>query len=276
MIGDALSAELLKLSRNRWTAFWAFCFPPIAGLAFGVLTTLMTRSAAEDLPALPAAPLSDVMNGLGLSGNVIANLFLIAGAASLFAGEYRWETWRAILPRTERHAILVGKMLTFAIAMSLSLFAAGLAGLVVGLFEAAVGGVAPTWPESGLGAALALGAAFAISLMQALWISALVAALAVATRSLLAATMGTFIVLVGFGFLATALLSMGEPKVEMVAMPNVASGFLREWAGAALNGAASADGGQFVIASAIVLPLSAVLIFAAALAMFQRQDLARE
>lgn len=275
MIADALSAELLKLSRNRWTAFWAFAFPPIAGLVFGVLTALMAGSAGEGLPPLPAAPLTDVLNGLGLSGNVVANLFLIAGAASLFAGEYRWETWRAILPRTERSAILIGKMATFAIAISLSIAASGFAGVLVGFFETAISGLAPNWPSIGLGATLlTLGAAFAISLAQALWIAALVAALAVTTRSLMAATIGTFVVLIAFGVLATTI-SQDDLGLAIVTMPNVASGLLRASTSAALNGA-PLTGGEYVAASAIVLPLSAAFLFAFALLVFRRQDLARE
>lgn len=276
MIGEALSAELLKLRRNRVSAFWAYAFTPIATLVFGALmSTLVHSSSGGFSDLMRAAPLGSMLGSLSAPANLFAHLFYILGAATLFAGEYRWETWRAILPRTERRIALIAKLCAFAIAAGVSIAACGAVGLLVGFYETAISGLAPLWPGVGAGEiVLALLLAFAASLLQLIWTAALTALAAVISRSLLGSAIGVFMVLAGLE-IAGSRLSMTEANASVMLLPNLASRALRERA-AELIGDADAVGAHLALPGAAALALSAALMMGAALFLFQRQDLARE
>ena len=105
MIADALHAELYKLSRNRWSKFWAFGFMPAFALASGLIEQAYYHFSMGDI--IPyAAPLWDSFSGFGTLSASIFQLCGIAGAAIIFGGEYRWETWRASLTPNDRMPLM--------------------------------------------------------------------------------------------------------------------------------------------------------------------------
>jgi ABC-2 type transport system permease protein len=273
ILGDAISAEWFKLTRNRATLVWAFGLTPAATLVVGIANETLARMAGAIIA--PANPLKTAMDGIAAPASIIVQLLLIVGAAVMFAGEYRWQTWRAIVPRSSRLALMGGKFFVFAAMAAASIFLCGVAGWLVGLFEAGVLGVPVAEVKAGgaeIAAALALG--FAASLAQALVAGTLVAVMAVMGRSLLAATIGPFLVLVGCE-VAAARLSLVDAPAWAAVLPNLASRSLREQALHVL-GDVDAVGLHLVGPGTLAL---LVLIAAAGLIaplVFQRQDLASE
>src|SRR5262245_15391269 len=118
ILADAIRAEVFKLTRNRSALFWAFGLTPAATLVLGIdaesAARLMSARLALAMPVISAA------DGFGAAGNPLVMLLFIVGAGILFAGEYRWQTWRIILPRSERASLILAKFAVFAMATAAS------------------------------------------------------------------------------------------------------------------------------------------------------------
>ena len=125
MWADATRAEAFRLIHSRTTWFWSVVFLPILTLVMGVGAAYFMKAHAERLvagadtpPELQAMLVSGPMN-LGESllqsaGNLAGPgllLFTLIGAATVYAGDYRWETWRLLRPRNGRIPLVVGKVL---------------------------------------------------------------------------------------------------------------------------------------------------------------------
>lgn len=124
MLVDAIRAEGFRLSKNRTALFWSVLFAPILTLALGALTSFVLKSNETKLMAdteaspelremLVSTPL-DLGQALVTSAGNLANplvlAFVVIGAATLYAGDYRWETWRLISARNTRTNLLLGKL----------------------------------------------------------------------------------------------------------------------------------------------------------------------
>ena len=276
MIASALSAEWFKLRKNRSVLIWAFLAAPVATLGLGVLVEAslsgVTRGAEE---FARAEPLEYVWRGIGTTGNLIVQLLLILGASIVFGGEYRWETWRNIVPRSSRFALFVAKFLAFALTAALSIALCAAGGFLTGLFSAAVGGVAPTWPQvPALNVIGGLALTLLASLLQACWLGAVCALAAVLTRSILAATLVTFLIMLGQE-IAGGRVAVIDASVTVTGLPTIAARGLRDW-GALLMGDDSAIGAHLGPAGLVSLLVWLALTLAAAWLVFQRQDLSRE
>src|SRR4029453_7346398 len=55
-----------------------------------------------------------LVTAAGNFANPLVLLFVLIGAATLYAGDYRWETWRLISARNTRTNLLLGKLATVA------------------------------------------------------------------------------------------------------------------------------------------------------------------
>ncbi len=276
MIAQALASEWLKLSKNRWTMFWAWGFIPALALLTGILIETFSRTTPGGAILGAAAPVSATLDGLGAYGNVVVRLFPIAGAATLFAGEYRWETWRAILTRNGRTAIMLAKLCVFAVAAAISILLCGAAGLLTGLYEGALFGNF-IWPSVGASAViLALRVGFAASFLQLMATVGVVMLIAMLSRSMIAAIIG------GVGvFLVCDLLSvymrvrLPSASEIMALLPNIAGEALRQLA-SGIAGDPDALGLHLALPGAAALTLCCVVLSAAAIYLFRRQDLSRE
>lgn len=269
MIGEAFGAEIVKLWRNRWTLFWAFGFMPVFGLLSGLIEETTVRAYVGDV--LPYAdPIRYAFDGLGTMQSSIFQVFAIVGAAILFAGEYRWETWRAILPRNDRTAIMIAKLAVFTLAAAACILACGLGRWLVGLYDAMLTGQAqsPANPWSGL----LIG--FAAALMQLMVTGALVMLVSVVSRSLMAAIVAPLMILVAVDLSAIRFrIETGE--LWLAALPNFAGRAIREL-GLAQLGEPDAIGIHLAVPGAIAMMLWTALLAIAAIVVFQRQDLSRE
>ncbi|HBY42719.1 MAG TPA: hypothetical protein DEH03_03345, partial [Brevundimonas sp.] len=120
MLADAIRSETWRLLQNRTAVFWSIVFVPVISLVLAIGGFLFLQSkmdgAMQTLPPelkLNASAvdlgqsLVDAAGGLAHPG-VLA--FLLIGAATVFAGDYRWETWRLITARNNRPNLIMGKV----------------------------------------------------------------------------------------------------------------------------------------------------------------------
>lgn len=123
MLGDAIRSEGYRLSKNRTLVFLSVLFTPLlfalGGIGFHVIskTTGDQAAAAVGLStAATAAPvnLGDALAmGASWGANGFILVFMLIAGATLYAGDYRWETWRLITPRNGRVWLLLGKVGVF-------------------------------------------------------------------------------------------------------------------------------------------------------------------
>lgn len=285
MLSDAVAAETFKLTRNWRTSFFAFLFLPLAGFLLALLGELWLEEvfqpneggpSLEDL--IPFDFAQAVIGAIGQASNPLTILFCLIGAAVIFAGEYRWETWRLMIPRDTRASHLMGKTLVYAAACGLSLFLAALLAVAAGLFGALVDGQRIVGAFDGEKAMQAL-STFGVGWLHLLQAGAVAAVSGVLTRSILAALM----VPLGVG-LAQAILhgltnaSMAPADIEWwrpLLMPSLAADILRAAAQPpALPQLALPP--DLVWAALLAFLAWLIVGFGGALALFLRQDLSKE
>lgn len=272
MLGDAVLAEILKLSRDNRLLFWGFLVVPCGYLAVQLVVMIFFRvTVAVDLGA--GDGLRSLIGAFGLGQNLFAEAFFIGGAAGLLAGDYRWETWRSIVPRNNRRLLIAAKLLLFVFVAAVCLLLVGVADVLLGVGEALL------WRHplprfEGLGAAaIPLATAFVASLLKVAVLGSLAALCAVVTRSTVA-TLGTVAMAAVVETLAAHTLAEDlSTHPRLLALPSMATNALLGWANQGAGGAvsnATALMGLIALLTGVVLPALA------AVAIFARQDLARE
>lgn len=119
MLADAIRSETWRLLQNRTAVFWSIVFVPAISLVLAIGGFLFLQSkmdgAMQTLP--PELKLNASAVDLGQSlvdaAGALAHpgvlAFLLIGAATVFAGDYRWETWRLITARNSRSNLIMGK-----------------------------------------------------------------------------------------------------------------------------------------------------------------------
>ena len=290
MLVDAIRAEGFRLSKNKTALFWSLAFVPIIAVAIGAVTNFVlkgsetkilgdTKMPPEVREALTRGTLDMgealVQAAAGLA-NPLVLLFVLIGAATLYAGDYRWETWRLISARNSRVNLLLAKL---AIVAVLALAAMGfmlVASVIENLIKAAVFERTLAFSLTGEMAGHFLGFV-GLSWLRILQFAMMGMLAAVVTRSLLAAL---FVPLV-FGI---AQFFTPNPLMQMGVMPDA-------WLAILLNPGAATDAIQASImggAAAAALPdglllkawvsigLWTLAPLAGALAWFRRQDLSKE
>jgi ABC-2 type transport system permease protein len=289
MILQALRAELLKLTRNRWSTFWAYGFPPLFTLFSGLLVQFVFRLTDEAAMFNAAAPISSIRDGLASYGSLFLQIFPIAGAAILFAGEYRWETWRAILTRNGRTSIMLAKLIAFIIAVVLSILACGIAGAIVGIVDASQAANL-VWPRADGGLiALSLAMSFGGAFLQLMATAGLVMILAVFSRAIIAAIIGPFLIL-SVAEIASLRFRLPDLRDWAPLFPNLATDAIQQVSHNMLDnsGTTISDLARSALGSAAgyaqkVAPLGAAalvvwaaVLLAAAIFIFRSQDLSKE
>lgn len=278
MLADAIAAEGYKFLRNRSVLFWGFVFVPLAVLLFNLTLATYLGLHNSVIPVGGRAgeiPLGEqVLHGIGLAGSSFAQIFFVAGAAAIFAGEYRWETWRLLTPRNSRINLLAAKFAVYAMASAGSLAGLGLGALLQTLYGAMLNGMTMAMPPAAFGGQL-------LGLFLATWAELLVvgvftAAVAVAGRAMTGALLAGIFFSFAQG-IAMAIVHPWEAPLRYFAMlPAMCAYLLRAWAsGQQIAPGVFAD-------AALLLPASGFLLLwiaagaAVAAALFQTQDLPRE
>ncbi len=289
MLADAFRAEAYRFVRNRTAVFWSIAFVPILGIVFSIGGNLMLRANASRLTAdnappevtalLAGGPIdlgAKLVERAGDLANPMILLFVLIGAATLYAGDYRWETWRLISARNTRPNLLMGKIgvvgLTALVAMVLLLIASVIGEAIKGAILGQPLGFSLSG-EDGLQILTQAG----LSWLRIMQVTMLALLAATVTRSLLAALLVPLVVSVSQFFSPQMLGGTGlgpDSWVAILVNPGAGVDAIR----AAVKGGAAAqmlpDG--LVMKGWISLILWLLWPLAAALAWFQRQDLSKE
>jgi ABC-2 type transport system permease protein len=120
MLADAVFSEAYRFTRNRIQVFLSVLLVPIlfaiAGVAFHVLTKskgdpMAAQAGLAGMTSLVPVNLADALTfGANHAANGILMVFMLVGAATVYAGDYRWETWRLISARNTRTSLILGKV----------------------------------------------------------------------------------------------------------------------------------------------------------------------
>lgn len=266
-LGAAFRGELYRTARNGAPLFWAYCSVP---LMMALMALIVELSVSLDVSeARGTRPFADVaVAPLAAAGNPIVHLFYAVGAATLFAGEYRWETWRLLAPRNRRSNLVAAKFLVFALFVAASLLAGLAATLAVRALGSVVDGFALGWkPDAAT--LLRLAAAFAGGIAEAAILGGAAACVAIVTRSLTSAILLPFLLSTGAVF-ALEYYSPAALLDPTLLVPSHAGDALRAWSGGGAVKVSTA------LAALLVLMLEALLLAAAGILLFKRQDLAKE
>ncbi len=287
MLADAFKSEAYRLSRNRTAVFWGVIFVPILLLVVGTagqffVKARMEGAGTEGLPpeVLQSGPLDwgmGMVDTIGDLANPLVLLFTLIAAATLFAGDYRWETWRLISARNSRLNMLLGKtgvLILLILAASLLYLVTG---VISDLIQSAIFSRSLTFTFGAEQAGdFALVAAINITRVVQFTLMGLLAA--VLTRSLLAALFIPLVVGVAQFFLGQFSPLLGlEPTgwVAQLLMPGLATDTLKMVVLGGPEGAGPPPDGV-VLKAVLGLALWTAVPLGLAIAWFNRQDLSKE
>ena len=286
MLADAIRSETWRLLQNRTAMFWSIVFVPVISLVLAIGGFLFLQSkmdgAMQTLP--PELKLNaravdlgqSLVDAAGALAHPAVLAFLLIGAATVFAGDYRWETWRLITARNSRPNLIMGKagavkLLTLA-GLALLLVASMGADVAKGLifgrsFAFAFGG-----DEARSFGLLAL-----LSYVRAVQFLLLSLLAATVTRSLLAALFVPLVIGVGQFFLAKMSPLFGWQMGDwatMLLFPGEGYELLKVLVQGGMEAALVPAGAAWRALTGLALWSFAP--FFLALWWFQRQDLSKE
>ena len=290
MLVDAIRAEGFRLSKNRTALFWSLLFVPIISLAIGAVTNFVLKGSETKIlgdekmpPELKAAlgrgtlDMADALvTAAGNLANPLVLLFVLIGAATLYAGDYRWETWRLISARNSRVNLLLAKLAVVAV---LALAAMGfmlLGSVLENLIKAAVFERTLTFAMTGEAAGRFLGF-FALSWLRIIQFAMMGMLAAVVTRSLLAALFVPLVVGIAQFFTPQMLLPMGvmpDAWLSVLVNPGAATDAIQAAIAGGERAASLPDG--ILLKAWISIALWTLAPLAGALAWFRKQDLSKE
>lgn len=290
MLVDAIRAEGFRLSKNRTALFWSLIFVPVITVAVGALTNFVLKGSSTKLLVdgkapdqiklmLAGGPLDmgqALVTAAGNFANPLVLLFVLIGAATVYAGDYRWETWRLISARNSRTNLLLAKLVTLAgvalAAMALMLVAAVAESLIkAGVFERRL-----TVSMTGEMAGQFLGFA-GLSWLRIVQFTMMGLLAGVVTRSLLAALFIPLVFGVAQFFTPQILAPMGimpDAWLAMLVNPGSSADAVKTMIEGGPGAAALPDG--LTVKAWASLALWTLGPLAAALAWFPRQDLSKE
>lgn len=292
MLADAIRSETYRFARNRMAVVWSILFVPTLFLAIGTAVQLFTKARMAEMAAALPPELTAEGGPLATSGpldlgqslvsqaadvsNPIVMLFILIGAAIVYAGDYRWETWRLTSARNSRANLILGK-LALVVGIILAAFVAWMVfGLVGELIKAAIFARPLTFSLDGerLGQLAGLTGVTIARILQFSMIGLLAA---VVSRSLLAALFVPMVVAIGQFFLMQSLPLLGWSAGDLqshLLVPGLSHDILKIMV---QGGPAAAEAPDGVAWKAVLsLTLWTLVPLAAALAWFNRQDLSKE
>ncbi len=290
MLVDAIRAEGFRLSKNKTALFWSLLFVPIISLAIGAVTNFVLKGSETKIlgdekmpPELKAAlgrgtlDMADALvTAAGNLANPLVLLFVLIGAATLYAGDYRWETWRLISARNSRDNLLLAKL---AVVALLALAAMGfmlLGSVLENLIKAAVFERTLTFSLTGEAAGRFVGF-FGLSWLRIIQFAMMGMLAAAVTRSLLAALFVPLVFGVAQFFTPQMLAPMGvmpDAWLSVLVNPGASIDAIQAAIAGGERAAALPDG--LLMKSWVSVSLWTLVPLAGALAWFRKQDLSKE
>ena len=272
MLGDAIAAEAFRVRRAGGVLFWGFLAVPLSILLFNLLLDTWIRLHRHMPVALDIG--RQMVSGVGLTQSAFFQVFYAAAAATLFAADYRWETWRLITPRNSRVNLILARFIVYGAATAVSLVLLAVVALVQSLYAAAIGSVVLNPPQGPFVLPL-LGTAL-VGWCELMVLGGIVAVIAIAFRAATGALMTAMVF--SFGqWIAMALIHPWEATPGWyAALPRLSAYVLRAFVtGQDLAPGIGANAAQAGLAAVCLLGWM-VLVGACALGLFQTQELARE
>lgn len=291
MLVDAIRAEGFRLSKNRTALFWSLLFVPVITVAIGTITQFVIKANEARLMADAEAPPElremmvtggelDLAQGLVSAAGTLANpmvlLFVLIGAATIYAGDYRWETWRLISARNSRVNLMLGKLATVAGLSLLAMLFMLVAAVIENFIRASMFDRSVVFGATGEAAGQFLGQ-FALSWLRILQFTMLGMLAASVTRSLLAALFVPLVIGVAQFFTPQMLAPMGflpDAWLSMLVNPAASTDAISAAIAGGERAAALPEG--VVLKAWVSLGLWTLVPLAGALAWFQKQDLSKE
>ncbi len=285
MLADALWSEAYRLARNRTAVFLGVFFVPLMFAVGGVAFLVMNKAQGDALAARAAIPGSlggepvNLAHALDFAAANSANgavlVFMLIAAATVYAGDYRWETWRLISARNARWRLILGKIGVMKLAALTAMVAFLVASTIFFLAQAFIAGRPLEFDVSGMnGTGVVLTALLSYVRIVQYGLVALMAA--VFSRSLLAALFVPW----ALGFVQSIL---GGPAMgflgwspTMWAPQLLAPGLAYDTLKAAIQSGAGSSEAVATTKALISLALWCIIPTAGAVAWFNRQDLSKE
>lgn len=285
MLADAIRSETYRLSKNRTALFWSVLFIPIISVVLSVIAIIVAKAREAELAGklppelLQRDPLNlaeSLVKSAADFANPIVLLFILIGAATIYAGDYRWETWRLISARNTRVNLLTGKAVVVIGLTILATVAGLLASVVTNIVQALVLSRSFSFTMDGVGftdfVQLTL-----LAWARIIQFTMLALLAATVTRSLLAALFVPLVISVAQFFLPQMLMQMGVSPEGWLA-PLLSPGLSADLLKAVIQGGMEAAGlpPQAALKAIVGLTVWIVGPFVAAVAYFNRQDLSKE
>ena len=287
MLFDALKAETYRILRNRMTILFSVVLVPLLFAVGSIAYHIISESRGGELAAklgvniassqpLNIAEAFMMAADRGANGAVL--VFMLIAAATVYAGDYRWETWRLISARNDRTSLILGKVGTMKV---LALATMGLFLIASIVYLVAQATIYERPMSFSLGAAEA-GDAVVLAVLSFIRIIqfGLVALLtAVLTRSLLASLFVPWVLGFGqsiLGQIPVMMLLGLKPSdwTSQLILPGLAYDTLK---GMVVPGITSIPGVENAMLPALSgLALWTIAPLALAILWFRRQDLSKE
>lgn len=290
MLADAIRAEGYRLTKNRTALLWSTLFVPVMSIVFGALGAFFLKSSQarievdskmppQVLEMLSSAPINVAQAMVDAAAKLDGPpllLFVLIGAATLYAGDYRWETWRLISARNSRTNLLLGKL----VVVGLLILAAQFLLLAGSLIEVLIRGPILARPLSFEATGQMVGQFFSVAAIS--WLGAIEFMMigmlaAVLTRSLLAGLFVPIVVGVATALSPQLLAGAGiEPDSWLAVLVNPGSAIDALKAAVSHNPGAPPLPDGLLLKAVVSLTLWILAPLAGALALFRRQDLSKE
>lgn len=286
MLADAARAEAYRLSKNRVQIGVSVLLTPLL-FAVGSLLVLWRARVEGGAAALQVGVSGDastpvnLTNAFGFAADKGANglmlVLMLVAAATLYAGDYRWETWRLITARNGRPSLLLGKVSVMTGLALAGMVAFLLASLIFFLGQALIFGRAMSF-ELGAGEAGNFALLWLLSWLRIVQFAMMGLLTAVVSRSLLAALFVPW----ALGFVQTILGQFGPALLgwepQGWTMHLMLPGYAYDAVKAVIDPPAGPTPGPApaLWPALTSLMLWTVLPLLGALAWFKRQDLSKE
>lgn len=111
-------AEWRKITGNRWVTgcmIWIFPILGVLATALMILGLALSSSFRNGILEEPALWTDVMILPWGIPTNPVGRGILLGFTAVLFAGEYQWNTWKVIVPRSRRVPLILTKFFTVAV-----------------------------------------------------------------------------------------------------------------------------------------------------------------
>lgn len=286
MLADAVFSELYRFSKNRTAAFWSIVFVPVVALVVGLGGQVFLKGKMGEIqdarlpPDLIAGGPLDLGQSLVSVAAGLANpmvlLFVLIGMATVYAGDYRWETWRLTSARNSRLNLVLGKVGVAKLLTLVALLVMLAFGLAGELGKAIIFARPVTFSMDGE-TAVKVGELLLLNYIRIVQVGLLGLLAAVMTRSLIAALFVPIVVSIAQAFAGNFIAFVGWSPTSWqphALLPNISYDVLK--AAILQTPSLMTEGGDGAWPAVIGLVLWCVVPLIAAIAWFSRQDLSKE